>query len=117
MDNRTTQASLKCVIASRAFAVEQNVHRWGTAEDCCVWNICPHWQGKSMKKNYFQTLNVSINRSIFPYNDIEWYLYVDFETKKRSFICGFSNDQEGVKAHTSVLDIWTMTESWEFFSL
>ena len=115
MDNRTTQASLKCVIASRAFAVEQNVHRWDTAEDCCVWNICPHWQGKSMKKIIIFT--ESINKSIFPYNDIEWYLYVDFETKKRRLIRGFSYDQEGVKAHTSVLDIRTMTESWEFFFL
>ena len=68
MDNRTTQASLKCVIASRAFAVEQNVHRWDTAEDCCVWNICPHWQGKSMKKKIIFT--ESINKSIFPYIDI-----------------------------------------------
>lgn len=59
----------------------------------------------------------SINKSIFPYNDIEWYLYVHFETKKRCLIRGFSYDQEGVKAHTSVLDIRTMTESWEFFFL
>ena len=42
MDIHTTPASLKCVIASHVYAVEQNVHRLDMEEDCYVLNICQH---------------------------------------------------------------------------
>ena len=89
----------------------------GVRQRIVAYGISVHISRESLWKKIIFT--ESINKSIFPYNDIEWYLYVDFETKKRSFICGFFNDQEGVKAHTSVLDIWTISNfaycyGWDF---
>ena len=65
MDIHIAQASLKCVIASFAFAVEQSVQRWDMEEDYYVLNICPHWQGMSIKTtfNTFRKSNNINNKS------------------------------------------------------
>ena len=57
MDIRKAPVSVKCVISSHVFAVEQSVHRWGMGEDCYELNICPHWRGKSAKQSYVFTVS------------------------------------------------------------